>query len=133
MRVFEVADGRVTDYPGNYEDYLWKKAQPAPAEQACGSDEAAAPASAAPAMADGASPQKRLNPIKLRQMQQRQEEIERDVARLESEITQLEISLASYRSAEETVRQTELLAALRDELRSLMSEWEEVAQCIEAQ
>ena len=28
-RVFEVADGAVTVYPGNYEDYLWRKSQPA--------------------------------------------------------------------------------------------------------
>ncbi len=28
-RVFEVADGALTVYPGNYEDYLWRKQQPA--------------------------------------------------------------------------------------------------------
>jgi ATP-binding cassette subfamily F protein 3 len=132
-RVFEVADGRVTDYPGNYEDYLWKKAQPGIAEEPAEAEEVAAPVSAVATNIDGAGAQKRLNPIKLRQMQQRQGEIEQEVARLESEITQIELSLANYRSAEETVRQTELLGARRDELQSLMREWEEVAQCIEAQ
>jgi ATP-binding cassette subfamily F protein 3 len=132
-RVFEVADGRVTDYPGNYEDYLWKKAQPGIAEEPAEAEEVAAPVSAVATNIDGSGAQKSLNPIKLRQMQQRQGEIEQEVARLESEITQIELSLANYRSAEETVRQTELLGARRDELQSLMREWEEVAQCIEAQ
>jgi hypothetical protein len=70
--------------------------------------------------------------MKLKQMQKRQGEIEQAVARLESEISEIELSLANYRSAEETIRLTEELAARRGSLDALMAEWEQVAQSIEA-
>jgi ATP-binding cassette subfamily F protein 3 len=123
-RVFEVADGRVTGYPGNYEDYLWKKSQP-------GGAVFTEPEPAA-AAAPKEEPRKRVNPMRLRQMQQRQEEIEAAVARLEAEIAQTEAELASFKSAEETIRLSGLLDDRRRELQSRMAEWEEVAQGIAA-
>jgi ATP-binding cassette subfamily F protein 3 len=130
-RVFEVADGRVTDYPGNYEDYLWKKSQLAAADGA--GPKPAAEERSAPAAAEKAGPQKRVNPMKMRQMQRRQGEIEQEIGRLEAEIAGIEWSLASFKSVEETVRLTELLTARRETLQALLNEWEEVAQSIEAQ
>jgi ATP-binding cassette subfamily F protein 3 len=130
-RIFEVADGKVSVYPGNYEDYLWKKAQPAVVEEP--QAETAPPVAAVAASSGAAGPQKRVNPIKLRQMQQRQGEIEERIAALEAEIAGIELALADYKSAEETVRQTERLASCRGELQSLMIEWEEVAQSVEGQ
>ena len=53
---------------------------------------------------------KRLNPIRLRQMQERCEEIEEEVARLEAEIADIERELADFKSVEETMRLTQLLA-----------------------
>jgi ATP-binding cassette, subfamily F, member 3 len=128
-RVFEIEDGRVTVYPGNYEDYLWRK-------QGGGVDAAAdvgldRPAEAVVEVAAKA-PEKRLNPIKLRQIKERQEVIEQEVARLEGEIAQCETALADFVSIEETRRTTELLEARRSELAALMAEWEEVAQVLAA-
>jgi ATP-binding cassette subfamily F protein 3 len=134
-RVFEVGEGAVQVFPGNYEDYVWRKEgggaiavvpEPAPAVTA-------APARNAPA----APPAKvvadrRLNPLKLKQMKQRRHAIEDEVTRLEVEIADYEQALSNFKSAEETLRLTELLSARRADLQKLMAEWEEVAQAIEA-
>jgi ATP-binding cassette, subfamily F, member 3 len=132
-RVFEVEDGRVHVYPGNYEDYLWRKggggaapaAEAEPAASAAGPEETTAQAAAK-------SGERRLNPILLRQMKERQGEIEEEVARLETEIADCEAALSNFVSAEETRRVTDMLDARRSELESLMGEWEEVAHSIEA-
>jgi ATP-binding cassette subfamily F protein 3 len=126
-RVFEVADGRVSDYPGNYEDYLWKKEQLA---QGVAGDSVPAAAPSAAASGEGKS-QKRVNPLKLRQMQQRQAGIEQGIARLEGEIAGIETSLADFKSAEETIRLSELLGAKRRELEALLAEWEQVGHALE--
>jgi ATP-binding cassette, subfamily F, member 3 len=133
-RIFEVADGGLQVYPGNYEDYLWRKEggglQPAEPEPE--------PARhvhqpAAPNRQPQAPPrERRLNPIKLRQMKERRRAIEDEVTRLEVEIADYEQGLANFSSVEETVRLNELLHARRGDLDQLMAEWEEVAQAIEA-
>jgi ATP-binding cassette subfamily F protein 3 len=128
-RVFEIDDGRVTVYPGNYEDYLWRK-------QGGGIDAAADIGLARPPEpvleAVPKSLEKRLNPIKLRQIKERQDAIEQAVAQLEREIADYETALASFVSIEETRRQTELLEGRRSELAALMAEWEDVAQQLAA-
>ena len=75
---------------------------------------------------------RRLNPIKLRQMKERRDEIEEEVTRLEAEIADYEAALGNFVSVEETQRVTDLLDARRADLESLLGEWEEVAQSIEA-
>ena len=129
-------------FPGNYEDYVWRKegggsAQPvsngpvelepkAPAQQSAAPPQAAKTVPAKPA-AD-----RRLNPIKLRQMKERRREIEEEVTKLEAEIADYERDLADFKSAEESMRVSELLGARRADLESLLAEWEQVAQTIEA-
>jgi ATP-binding cassette, subfamily F, member 3 len=136
-RILEVEDGRVHVFPGNYEDYLWRKsgeAVTAPAESDSAPTVESAPAEPA-RPAPAASPPKserRLNPIKLRQMKERRHEIEEEVTRLETEIADYELALGNFVSVEETRRVTELLDSRRADLNALMSEWEQVAQTIEA-
>jgi ATP-binding cassette subfamily F protein 3 len=124
-------------FPGNYEDYVWRKegrtapAGPEPPAAAIPSEGHAvknAPA-AAPVKA---VVERRLNPLKLKQMKQRRHAIEDEVTRLEVEIADYEQALSHYKNAEETLRVTELLAARRADLQNLMAEWEQVAQAIEA-
>jgi ATP-binding cassette subfamily F protein 3 len=133
-RIFEIGDGRVNVFPGNYEDYLWRKeggAAPAPEP-----DEAkeAAPAADIPAPADAGNGRgKRLNPIRLRQIKERCDSIEEDIARIEAEIAGYETALASFTSADETIRVSTLLSNRRADLEALMTEWEELSTLIESQ
>jgi ATP-binding cassette, subfamily F, member 3 len=143
-RVFEVADGSVVIFPGNYEDYLWRKQKDSEAEadsEAVQNSKSAAAAKQAPATlpstpqngdGDPARAVKRINPIRLRQMQSRVTEIEEEIARTETAIADCETGLATFVSVEETQRQTDQLNQSRAELERLMAEWEELSQQIEA-
>ena len=126
-RIFEVEDGRVHVFPGNYEDYMWRKSG-GPAALS-GSVETLSPT--APVVA-ARTAEKRLNPIKLRQMEQRRGEIEEQVSRVESEIAGYEAALANFVNVEETLRVTGLLEAGKARLQALMAEWEQVAEAIDS-
>src|SRR5271169_170533 len=74
-RIFEVGDGRVEVFPGNYEDYLWRKQRAAEDESVDGSGESR---QHVPTLSDvpgysqpKVEPRKRMNPIKMKQMQDR--------------------------------------------------------------
>jgi ATP-binding cassette subfamily F protein 3 len=81
---------------------------------------------------NGPAGAKRLNPIKLRQMEERRSSIENEVTKLEAEIADFEGALSNFVSVEETARVSGLLDRRRAELESLMGEWEEVVAAIEA-
>jgi ATP-binding cassette subfamily F protein 3 len=139
-RVFEIGEGRVEVFPGNYEDYLWRKEGRAAAlDGALGS--APAPADAVPMATNHHDTEgqvvpeaklKRLNPIKLKQMKERLQEVEEEIARLEAAIAGAETALQSFVSVEETQRQTDLLQRSREELQQRMSEWEEMSIVLES-
>ena len=155
-RVLEVGEGKVTPYPGNYEDYLWRKeggperdaalaATPAPVQRHQNAQQSHKPAAQpqgqkqaqagkAPAASAGVQDEKsrRLNPIKLRQMKDRSRAIEDEITRLEVEIADLETGLSNFVSAEHSVDLAELVTARRKDLEALMQEWEEVEETIQA-
>jgi len=140
-RVFEIGDGRVEVFPGNYEDYLWRKEGKAAALDGALAS-VPAPADAAPMATNHqeiegqAVPEaklKRLNPIKLKQMKERLQEVEEEIARLEAAIATAETALQSFVSVEETQRQTDLLNRAKADLEHAMNEWEELSQVLEAQ
>ncbi|HEX8984418.1 MAG TPA: ABC-F family ATP-binding cassette domain-containing protein, partial [Bryobacteraceae bacterium] len=129
-RVFEVADERVTVFPGNYEDYQWRKAgqpgapvapEPAPGETAV---------QAAPNGADHARG-RRLNPIKLQRLREQAESLEQRVVKLEAQIAAYEAELSDFRSPEESARVMALLDGRRTELEKSVQEWEAVSTEIE--
>ena len=152
-RVFEVEDGHVHVYPGNYEDYLYRKAQAAAPAPTKPDSVAAKPAASAngnghrapdellrpdlttlPAAApETAVKAKKLNPIKLRQMQERLQWVEEEVPRCEAAIGVTEGQLANYTSAEETQRLAAQLAGLRAQQAALTAEWEELMLQVEEQ
>jgi len=144
-RVFEIGAGKVEVFPGNYEDYVWRKTggQGAPATgqvaEAVLTSPPVVPPDAAPAdtsNGNGAGPKegrKRLNPIKRKQMEDRVQQIEEDIARAEAAIQHCESELQSFVSADETLRVTHELEQRRSELQSLMSEWEELSHVLEEQ
>ena len=129
-RVFEIEDGQLTVFPGNYEDYQWRK-QGGPILPPTGGA-AAEPLLPASTRLQPKPADKRVNPIRLRQMEERRHAIEEEVARLEAEIADHESELANYVSPEETRRLVGILEARRQNLGMLLAEWEDIAQAIEA-
>jgi ATP-binding cassette subfamily F protein 3 len=138
-RVFEVADGKVNVYPGNYEDYLWRKEGGAEALAAATS---AAEIPSAPAIATSnghtsepaaKEPARRVNPIKLKQMQDRLKFVEEEIPRVEASIGNAEQSLGIFVSAEETARVSRELDELRERHSALTNEWEELSLQLEHQ
>ncbi len=136
-RVFEIGDGKVEIYPGNYEDYLWRKQGRAavaagtpklPVVSSTSSSSSVPGNGDRAPVADASEPKgKRLNPIKRQQMEDRLHEIEEEIARAEAAIASCETGLQSFVSAEETQRQTLELARSKSDLQSLMTEWEELS------
>jgi len=127
---------RLNVYPGNYEDYRWRKE---------GGSEALAAATTAAAVpvapivqvtvTEPASTEKvrRVNPIKLRQMQERLAAVEAAIPRVETSLAETEQALSVYVSTEETQRLSDELNALRAQQTSLNNEWEELSMQLEEQ
>jgi ATP-binding cassette subfamily F protein 3 len=144
QKVFEIernaenpaAGSRLNVYPGNYEDYRWRKE---------GGSEALAAATIAAAqpvaqivpvtVTEPASAEKvrRVNPIKLRQMQERLAAVEAAIPRVESSLAETEQALSVYVSTEETQRLSNELSSLRAQQASLNTEWEELSMQLEEQ
>ena len=75
---------------------------------------------------------KRINPIKLKQMQEQAQKLEERIAQLEESIQQAETKLSEFVSADEAVRLSKELELNRHELETTMEKWEQVTQEIEA-
>jgi len=132
-RVFEIGDGKVEIYPGNYEDYLWRK-QGGPAQLGSAGTLAASRGGVPPPSVQplqDAVVAKRLNPMKRKQMEDRLTALERAISRAEETIADCESALQTFVSNEETQRHTQTLQQARAELQSLLSEWEELGQALE--
>ena len=152
-RVLEVENGVVTMYEGNYEDYMRRKeALAAAAAAAQEPDPVAAPAEfvapeiveAAPASGNGTKipgaaeiyeaskdRPRRVNPIKLKQMEDRCKFLEEKIPRIESSLAHTEQQLGVYVSAAETQRLTTLAEELRAQLTASTTEWEELTAQLE--
>jgi ATP-binding cassette subfamily F protein 3 len=132
-RVFEVGEGKVEIYPGNYEDYLWRKQGGAARMQ-----ETLLAASTVVQPSNGKAPEapidnksKRLNPIKRKQLEDRVKELEKSINRLEASIVTHETALQAFVSSEETERHSRELGNDRAELQNCLAEWEELGQALE--
>ena len=139
-RVFEVEDRRMHIYPGNYEDYLWRKQggpEKVSASLSSGLTVAAAPAPIvveAPVAVEAAQASvKRLNPIKLKQLEDRLRFTEEEIPRLETAIAAAEEKLGVFTSAEESQRTAAELELLRSKRTEVLAEWEELALTLEEQ
>ena len=131
-RVFEVEGGHVHVYPGNYEDYLYRKQGLTPAAQAAPA--AAQQVESAPVVQQQEKERtKRVNPIRLRQMQERLAFVEEELPRVEAAIAAAEESLGIFISAEESQRVATELDSLREQQATLTAEWEELMMQVEEQ
>jgi ATP-binding cassette subfamily F protein 3 len=139
-RVFEIGDGKVEVYPGNYEDYLWRK-QGGSAKQ----NEAirqqlkiAEPALPTPsngnqALADAVptAKAKRMNPIRRKKMEDRIHELEAEINRAEAVIAQCETAMQDFVSADESQRQSQELEQQKTAQAALLKEWEDLSQSLQ--
>jgi ATP-binding cassette subfamily F protein 3 len=140
-RVFEVEDHRVHIFPGNYEDYLWRKSGgPEKVAVSLSDSLKASPpepsppeATPAPEAVQAAAHAKRLNPIKLKKLEDRVAAIEQELAAIDSRIGAAEESLSHYVSADESQRTAASLDTLRDQRTALTTEWESLASTLEEQ
>ncbi len=146
-RVFEVGGGKVEVFPGNYEDYLWRKQggqhvaptlDDVPGVKAARNEPAPAPkpvAATAPANGNGsgdpAEAKKRLNPIKRKQMEDRVHDLEEEISQTEDAIARLETALQNFVSAEESQRQSQELEQHKASHAALIKEWEEMAEALQ--
>src|ERR1700751_1074375 len=86
-RVFEIGEGRVEVYPGNYEDYRWRREGGAEElAQSVASGDSVGPYAISQSPSNGKrgdssaeAKTKRLNPIKRAQMQERVQELEEEI------------------------------------------------------
>jgi len=130
-RVFEIGEGEVRIFPGNYEDYLWRKQnQGTPLTQAVQGAEVAGGnnGDSSPSLPKS----KKVNPYKLREMQDQRQQLENEITRAENEIAEYEQASQTFVSAQETIRLTALLEQRRRELAELLAKWEKVSATLEA-
>jgi ATP-binding cassette subfamily F protein 3 len=136
-RVFEVEGGHVHVYPGNYEDYLYRKESGQAMSGALPSSNGHKPVVVVPEPVPEPVKEnkeaKRVNPIKLKQMQERFWFLEIEIPRLEAAILETEAALGNFVNAAETQRMSETLADLRDRHATMTSEWEELMVQLEEQ
>jgi len=133
-KVFEIVDGTLHVFPGNYEEFMQRKQ-----ESASKTLVAAETSSQTKSFGDEHSvladdeplKPKRINPIKLKQMQDRAQELEDEITRLEQGITECETALLTFVSADETRHQMELRESRQKDLERAMEEWEEISAAIE--
>ena len=136
-RVFEVEERRVHIYPGNYEDYLWRK-QGGPEKVAESLKPVSVPVPApAPVVPEtAAAPKvsvKKLNPIKLKMLEDEVSEAETRVLELEEQIAAAEAASGVYTTAEEAQRVAAELARLRAEQEVVLAQWEDLGTQLELQ
>jgi ATP-binding cassette, subfamily F, member 3 len=139
-RVFEIGDGKVEVYPGNYEDYLWRKqggnikqneairqqleeVQPAKHAPSNGNQSSAAAVPAAKT--------KRLNPIKRKKIEDRIRELEGEISRAESVIAQCETALQDFVSADDSQRQSGELERQKAAHAVFLKEWEDLSASLQ--
>ena len=119
--------GVVKDFPGNYTQYReWEKTEPSPQSQ--GPKKAAKEPSAAPPAKEGQG--RGASPRKLTYKEKREmEQLEKDIAALETEQKQIEEALCGgTTSVEEITRLSKRLPVLKDELDEKSMRWLELSE-----
>jgi ATP-binding cassette, subfamily F, member 3 len=147
-RVFEIGGGNVEIFPGNYEDYLWRKQggqrvaptlDDVPGRGKEKKDPSPRPtATIAPTNGHNAepsavaeAPKKRLNPLKRKQMEDRVRELEEEIGRAEAAIANLEAALQNFVSAEQSQLQSQELEQRKANHAALIDEWEQVSESLQ--
>ncbi len=130
-RVFQIESGRLQDYPGNYEDYLWQRERSA-AETVDSPEKARGPELGVPEKrGEHGKRVKKPNPISIRKVEKHRDELEEEISRCETEITSLELELGHFKSAEESIRVAALIDENRTRLKEMTERWEQLIVILE--
>ena len=139
-RVFEIGGGKVEVYPGNYEDYLWRKQGGSAKQNESILRELSVTAAHPQTPANGNQPSeeatpaakaKRMNPIKRKKMEDRIHQLEGEISRAEAVISQCETSLQDFVSADESQRQSQDLERHKAAHAALLKEWETLSESLQ--
>jgi ATP-binding cassette subfamily F protein 3 len=143
-RVFEIGGGKVEIYPGNYEDYLWRKQGGNTEQEERLASALEARTSVAEVPANGrrdlnqsqeepaaGSKVKRLNPIKRQQVERRVRELEKEISSVEAAIAGCETVLQNFVSVDENHRHRQELDQHKARHAALIEEWENLAQVLQ--
>ena len=143
-RVFEIGGGKVEIYPGNYEDYLWRKQGGNTEQEERMASALAARTSVADVPSNGkpdrnqsgeepaaGSKTKRLNPIKRQQVEQRVRDLEREISSVEAAIAHCETVLQNFVSVDENHRHSQELDQHKTRHAALILEWENLAHVLQ--
>ena len=142
-RVFEIGGGKVEIYPGNYEDYLWRKQGGNTAQEERLALALQARTSVADIPSNGKPDRhpsaeepapgkaKRLNPIKRQQVEQRVRELEKEISSVEAAIAHCETVLQNFVSVDENHRHRQQLDQHKARHAALILEWENLAHVLQ--
>ena len=130
-RIFEIECGKVEDYSGNYEEYLWQKQRRAAGELGTTGKAELTDFPSAERQRDRAKRAKGLNPSSLRKMEKQRDELEEQISRCEAEVTSLELELGQFKSAEESIRVAALIEEHRARLKEMTGRWEQLVVVLE--
>ncbi|MEY2395221.1 MAG: ATP-binding cassette, subfamily er 3 [Acidobacteriaceae bacterium] len=136
-RVFEIGDGKVEVYPGNYEDYLWRKQggsekqNEAIRQQLKITEPATPPTNGNQPSTEPAAKTRRMNPIKRKKMEDRIHELEAQINRGETVIANCETAMQDFVSADESQRQAQELEQHKTTQAELLKEWEDLSQSLQ--
>jgi ATP-binding cassette subfamily F protein 3 len=131
-RIFQIEDGELYDYPGNYEDFLWQRQRREAGELASPGEIQHGREARTLGKNEEVEPQSRkINPILIRKMEERRDDLQEEIARCETEIASCELELANFKSAQESIRLATLIEERRTQLREMMKEWEQIERSLE--
>ena len=131
-RVFEVADGEVRVFPGNYADYQWRKEGKHEVTPSLSDVLAGVPPAEPIPMPKRDAQSKRINPMKRKQMEEQAKQLEDRIGEMETQIQQAELALSDFAGPEQATRLASLLETHRADLERAMAEWEAVTEEMEA-
>lgn len=132
-RIFEIEGGKLEDYPGNYEDYLWQKQRTGTEAADSGAKRKSPEPGASGRPGEQQKRAKKTNPSSIRKMEKDRDELEGQISRSEAEIASLELELGQFKSAEQSIRIAGAIETLRARLKETTKLWEELVVKLEGE
>ncbi len=135
-KVYEIDHGEVVVFPGNYEDFHFRKqggvaAMEAGIKSSVASSAANSVTNVDQQQAAPDSSKKRVNPIKLKQMQQDCTKLENRVSQLETDIATCEQTMSNPSSQDELMSASQRVQKLIEDRDATMQKWEVAAAALE--